>query len=33
MDYLEEISSVIKPELLTIIDELRQIEPHGLVLP
>jgi hypothetical protein len=33
MDYLEEISSVIKPELLPILDELRQIDPHDLVQP
>ena len=33
MDYLDEISSVIKPELLPIIDELRQIDPHDLVQP
>lgn len=33
MDYLEEISSVIKPELLPIIDELKEIDPHDLVRP
>ena len=33
VDYLDEISSVIRPELLPIIDELRQIDPHDLVLP
>lgn len=33
MDYLEEISSVIKPELLPIIDELKDIAPHDLVHP
>ena len=33
MDYLDEISSVIRPELLPIIDELRQIDPHDLVQP
>lgn len=32
-DYLEEISSVIKPELLPIIDELKEIDPHDLVQP
>lgn len=30
---LDEISEVIKPELLPIIDELRQIDPHDLVRP
>lgn len=33
MDYLEEISSVIKPDLLPIIDELEEIDPHDLVRP
>lgn len=33
MDYLEEISSVIKPELVPIIDELKKIAPHDLVQP
>ena len=31
--YLDEISEVIKPELLPIIDELRKIDPHDLVRP
>jgi len=31
--YLDEISSVIKPEFLPIIDELRDIDPHDLVSP
>ena len=31
--YLNEISEVVKPELLPIIDELRQIDPHDLVRP
>ena len=31
--YLDEIGSVIKPELLPIIDELRLIDPHDLVQP
>lgn len=33
MDYLDEISSVIRPELLPIIDELKEIDPHDLVQP
>lgn len=33
LDYLEEISSVTKPELLPIIDELKEIDPHDLVQP
>lgn len=33
MDYLEEISSVVKPELLPIIDELKEIDPHDLIRP
>jgi hypothetical protein len=31
--YLEEIRSVIKPELLPILDELKEIDPHDLVRP
>lgn len=31
--YLEEIRSVIKPEFLPIIDELKEIDPHDLVHP
>jgi hypothetical protein len=31
--YLEEIKSVIKPELLPLIDELKSIDPHDLVTP
>ena len=31
--YLEEIKSVIKPELLPLIDELKLIDPHDLVTP
>jgi len=31
--YLDEISEVIKPELLPVIEELRQIDPHDLVRP
>lgn len=31
--YLDEISEVIKPELIPIIDELRQIDPHDLIKP
>jgi hypothetical protein len=31
--YLEEISQIIKPELLPILEELRQVDPHDLVRP
>lgn len=31
--YLDEISEVVKPELLPIIDELKGIDPHDLVQP
>ena len=31
--YLDEITEVVKPELLPIIEELRQIDPHDLVRP
>ena len=31
--YLDEIQSVIKPELYHIIDQLREINPHNLVRP
>jgi hypothetical protein len=31
--YLDEISSVIKPELLPIVDQLKNIDPHDLVTP
>ncbi len=31
--YLEEIRAVIKPELLPIIDKLKNIDPHDLVTP
>ena len=31
--YLEEIKSVIKPEFLPLIDELKSIDPHDLVTP
>jgi hypothetical protein len=33
LNYLDEISEVIKPELLPILDDLRQIDPHDLVRP
>jgi hypothetical protein len=33
LNYLDEISEVIKPELLPILNELRQIDPHDLVRP
>lgn len=32
-NFLEEIKSVIKPELLPIINELKSIDPHDLVIP
>jgi hypothetical protein len=31
--YLDEITEVVKPELLPIINELRHIDPHDLVRP
>jgi len=31
--FLNEIESVVKPELYPILDELRQIDPHDLVRP
>jgi hypothetical protein len=31
--YLDEIGAVIKPELLPIINELKNIDPHDLVTP
>jgi hypothetical protein len=31
--YLDEIGTVIKPELLPIIDHLKGIDPHDLVTP
>lgn len=31
--YLEEIQLVVKPELLPLIDELREVDPHDLVSP
>ena len=31
--YLSEISSVIKPELQPVLDELKEIDPHDLVRP
>ena len=31
--FLDEIRSVVKPELLPIIDELKEIDPHDLVRP
>lgn len=33
LNYLDEISQVIKPELQPYLDELRQIDPHDLVRP
>ena len=32
-NYLEEISSVVRPEFQANVDELRQIDPHDLVQP
>jgi hypothetical protein len=31
--YLDEIRAVIKPELLPIIDQLKNIDPHDLITP
>jgi hypothetical protein len=31
--YLNEIQQVVKPEYLSVIDELQQIDPHDLVTP
>ena len=31
--YLDEISNVIKPELLPIIEQLKNIDPHDLIKP
>ena len=31
--FLEEISRVIKPELLPVIDQMKDIDPHDLVQP
>lgn len=33
LNYLDEICQVIKPELLPILDELRELDPHDLVRP
>lgn len=33
LNYIDEISLIIKPELQPILDELRQIDPHDLVRP
>ena len=33
MNYIDEISKVIKPKLQPILDELKQIDPHDLVRP
>ena len=33
VSYLEEISQVVKPELLPIIYELMELDPHDLVRP
>lgn len=31
--YLDEIQSVVKPELLPVIEELQNVDPHDLVTP
>jgi len=31
--YLDEIEQAIKPELLPIVEELREIDPHDLITP
>jgi hypothetical protein len=33
ISYLEEIEMVIKPEYQTIIDKMKEIDPHDLVVP
>jgi len=32
-DYLNEIEAIVKPELIPIVEELREIDPHDLVSP
>ena len=32
-DFLKEIEQVIKPELLTVLEKLKEIEPHDLIIP
>ena len=31
--YLDEIEKIVKPELIPIVEELREIDPHDLVSP
>jgi len=31
--YIEEIALVVKPEYTTIIDKMRKIDPHDLIVP
>lgn len=31
--YLDEVSQVIRPELQSVLDELKEIDPHDLVRP
>jgi hypothetical protein len=33
LNYLNEITLVVKPELLPFLEELRQIDPHDLIRP
>ena len=32
-DYLDEIDQIVKPELLSIVAELREIDPYDLITP
>jgi hypothetical protein len=31
--YIDEISSMIRPDLLPVIEQLRQIDPHDIITP
>jgi len=31
--YIDEISSLVRPDLLPVIDQLKEIDPHDLVTP
>ena len=32
-NYLQEIEMVIKPELLSVVQEMKDIDPHDIILP
>ena len=32
-DYLDEIEQIVKPDLIPIVEELREIDPHDIVSP